>query len=105
MDNIAVELEMSLCMWRNTFNCDIFGEKGSIHISSLCKWGPSILTIRKRVLPSGIPNEKISELEIQDPTWGLEHEHFFNQIKNKHETDFTTDAWIANLLGEMESML
>ena len=53
-----IQLEMTLCMWKNHFSCDLIGEKGSAHISSLCKWGPSTLTIRKRKIPSGVPKEK-----------------------------------------------
>ena len=34
-------------MWKNSFNLDVIGEKGSAHINGLCKWGPSTLEIRK----------------------------------------------------------
>ena len=57
-NGIFIELEMSLLSWRNTFSCQIIGEKGSIHIDSLCKWGPSTFLLRKRKFPSGIPFEK-----------------------------------------------
>jgi len=50
-----LELEMTLLSWRNHFTCDVFGEKGSAHISSLCKWGPATFTKRARILPSGRP--------------------------------------------------
>jgi len=105
ISGVAVKFEMSLCMWRNSFFCDIIGDKGSAHISSLCKWGPSILTIRKRVLPSGKPVEEIRELEIPDPTWALEHEYFFAQILNGARTNFARDIWIAETLCEMEDYL
>ena len=36
-----LELEMTLLSWRNHFTCDVFAEKGSAHIRSLCKWGPT----------------------------------------------------------------
>ena len=105
LSGVAVELEMSLCMWRNSFFCDIIGDKGSAHISSLCKWGPSVLAIRKRVLPSGKPSEELRELEMPDPTWALEHEYFFTQILIGARTNFVTDIWIAETLGEMEVQL
>jgi predicted dehydrogenase len=105
LSGVAVKLEMSLCMWRNSFFCDIIGDKGSAHISSLCKWGPSVLTIRKRVLPSGKPTEELQELEIPDPTWELEHEYFFSQILSGAPTNFATDIWIAETLREMEVQL
>lgn len=102
---VAVIFEMSLCMWRNSFFSDLVGDKGSAHISSLCKWGPSVLTIRKRVLPSGKPLEELREVEMPDPTWALEHEYFFTQILNGAQTDFSTDIWISEALDQMEVQL
>lgn len=105
LKGVAIRFEMSLCMWRNSFYCDIIGDKGSAHISSLCKWGPSVLTIRKRVLPSGKPSEDLIELEMPDPTWALEHEYFFTEILNGAQTDFSTDIWIVETLRELETQL
>jgi predicted dehydrogenase len=105
LKNIVVQLEMSLCMWKNSFTCDIIGEKGSLHISSLCKWGPSILIQRDRILPSGKPNENFSELEMPDPTWIEEHNYFYNQIRKGSQTDFSTDYWISESLNELSGMM
>jgi predicted dehydrogenase len=52
-DKPTLEMEATLLSWRNTFSLDVYGELGSAHIHCLCKWGPSTLTIRKRILPSG----------------------------------------------------
>src|SRR5262249_2813780 len=71
-----IELEMTLLMWRNHFTCDILAERGSAHIESLCKWGPSLFTWRTRVLPSGRPSEQTSTLVQDDPTWAAEYAHF-----------------------------
>lgn len=105
MDDVAVELEMSLCMWKNTFTCDIVGEKGSLHMSSFCKWGPSILTHRERILPTGIPNEKTFKIEKKDPTWEKEHQYFFSQILNQNSTDLTTDIWISKNLRKFKELM
>jgi predicted dehydrogenase len=48
-----LELQGTLLSWRNSFTVDIVGEKGSIHVNGLCKWGAASLTVRRRVLPSG----------------------------------------------------
>ncbi len=72
----SIELEMTLLSWRNHFTCDLFAEKGSAHIESLCKWGPSKFTRRGRVLPSGRPDEESVVLVQSDPTWALEYAHF-----------------------------
>ncbi|MBY0430657.1 MAG: Gfo/Idh/MocA family oxidoreductase [Rhodospirillales bacterium] len=71
-----IELEMSLLSWRNHFTCDVYGSAGSAHIESLCKWGPSTFTLRRRVLPSGRPPEEALTLIQPDPTWELEYAHF-----------------------------
>src|SRR4029079_4990658 len=68
-----IELEMTLLMWRNHFTCDILAEKGTAHITSLCKWGPSSSIPRRRVLPSGRPPEETITLGQEDPTWEAEY--------------------------------
>ena len=65
----VVELEASLISWRNDFTFEVFGERGSAHINGLCKWGPSRLTVRRRVFPSGKPQEDVQVLECADPSW------------------------------------
>lgn len=77
----SITLEMSLLSWRNHFTCDLFAEKGSIHLSSLCKWGPASLTLRHRTLPSGRPKEEEFTLVQPDPTWEAEMHHFFRLCK------------------------
>jgi len=71
-----LQMEVSLLSWRNHFYADVTAEKGSAHIQSLCKWGPSSLTLRRRKLPSGRPNEQTETLVQSDPTWALEYAHF-----------------------------
>ena len=68
-----IELEMTLCMWRNHFTCDVIAEKGSAHIESLCKWGPSTFTHRKRIFPSGRPLKNRLDLfkKIQHGIWNM----------------------------------
>ena len=58
INRIIVDLEATLCMWKNSFQCDLIGSKGSIHLNSLTKWSKSHLIIRKRKFPSGYPKEK-----------------------------------------------
>ena len=53
LKNMQINLEMTYCMWRNSFKLDIIGNLGSIHMDCLCKWGPLKLILRKRVKPSG----------------------------------------------------
>lgn len=99
--NFRIELEMTLLMWRNHFTCDILAEKGSVHIESLCKWGPSTFTHRKRIMPSGRPAETQHTLVQPDPTWALEYDHFKQLIVNKHHTDLTWDAKLMGILATL----
>jgi predicted dehydrogenase len=93
-----IELEMTLLSWRNHYTCDVFGEKGSAHISSLCKWGPSTFTLRTRVLPSGRPLEEPVTLEQPDPTCALEYAHFKHLCESGARTDLSRDLWLQRTL-------
>lgn len=86
-----IELEMTLCMWRNHFTCDVLAENGSAHIESLCKWGPSTFTHRTRVMPSGRPCEYQTTLVESDPTWASEYSHFKKLVLGKSRTDLYQD--------------
>lgn len=93
-----LEFEMTLLSWRNHFTCDVFAEKGSAHISSLCKWGPSEFTHRVRVLPSGRPPEQAVILVQEDPTWALEYQHFKTLCAERRPTDLSNDIWLNRVL-------
>ena len=93
-----LEFEMTVLSWRNHFTCDVFAEKGSAHISSLCKWGPSKFTHRVRVLPSGRPPEQSVTLVQDDPTWALEYEHFKALCQERRPTDLSNDIWLNRTL-------
>lgn len=97
----VLELEMSLLSWRNDFTCDVYGERGSAHISSLCKWGPSTFTYRSRVLPSGRPPEEAVTLVQPDPTWALEYDHFKAICAARRGSNIGTDILINGWLAEL----
>ena len=97
-----IHLEVSLCKWRNSFRCDLVFEKGSLHIDSLCKWGPSKLTIRKRKFPSGKPHEINKIIICDDPTWIKEYKFFKKLIHKKQILDISKDLWINEVLKNVE---
>jgi scyllo-inositol 2-dehydrogenase (NADP+) len=97
----VLELEMSLLSWRNHFTCDVYGERGSAHIESLCKWGPSTFTVRQRVLPSGRPPERSAGLVQPDPTWAAEYVHFKSLCARGQVTDFAADRRISQVLERL----
>ena len=94
-----IELEMTLVSWKNHFTCDLFGEYGSVHIRSLCKWGPAKLTVHWRVFPGGPPKEEIETLTQEDPTWEKEHQHFKSLCIKNHKTDLSSDLWILQTIN------
>lgn len=96
-----IELEMTLCMWKNHFTCDILAEKGTAHIESLCKWGPTTFSHRLRVLPSGKPSEIPVTLVQEDPTWENEYNHFKNLISSGSITDLSNDLWLHKNLKRL----
>lgn len=83
-NKVKVYCEASLLSWKNKFTIDLYGKKGSIHMDGLCKWGTSLLTLRKRKYPSGVPLEKIKKINSKDPTWKKEH-YFFKNVLNYSE--------------------
>ena len=50
IDKITINLEMTLCMWKNSFNCDIIGSKGSLHMNSYVN-GATVYLHRKKEIP------------------------------------------------------
>jgi len=100
---VHIEIEMSLLSWRNHFVAEVYGEEGSAHIDSLCKWGPSTFTYRKRVLPSGRPPEESNTLVQADPTWKLEYEYFKRLCSDGHGSNIENDLIINKMLNKLSS--
>lgn len=96
-----LELEMTLLSWRNHFTCDLFAEHGTVHIDSLCKWGPATFTRRTRVLPSGRPSEETATLIEPDPTWTAEYAHFKRLCAARAPADLGNDRWLHRVLGRL----
>ncbi len=96
-----IELEMTLLMWRNHFTCDVLAEKGTAHISSLCKWGPSSFIRRTRVLPVGRPPETVETLTQDDPTWSAEYAHFRSLCARAAPADLANDLWLHRVLSRL----
>ncbi len=96
-----LEMEMTLLSWRNHFTADVYGEKGTAHIESLCKWGPSTFTRRSRVLPSGRPPEEAVTLVQADPTWALEYAHFKTLCAKGGGGNIDTDIKLNTMLNDL----
>ena len=97
---VLLQMEITLLSWRNHFYADVFAENGSAHIQSLCKWGPSSFTVRKRILPSGRPEEDTLTLIEPDPTWAIEYEDFKRRCASG-ESNIENDIFINRNLREI----
>jgi len=100
-----VILEISLLSWRNNFRAEVIGNEGSIHLESLCKWGPSQLILRDRKRPSGKPDEKITSLVCSDPTWESEYKHFGDLISKNDLGNLESNLKISNLFDKLREIL
>ena len=100
----VLALEGTLLSWRNTFGLDLFGEAGSIHVNGLCKWGPTSLIVRNRILPSGKPDEEVHPLEQKDPTWAAEYK-YFRDLCATGGTNISNDIWINGVLNKLSRTL
>jgi len=96
----VLNFEVTLLSWRNHHTTDVFAEKGSAHIESLCKWGPSTFTVRDRKLPSGRPDEDAVTLVQPDPTWAAEYAHF-KSLCARGESNIDNDMWINDTLADL----
>jgi predicted dehydrogenase len=95
-----LQMEVCLLSWRNHFYADVLAEKGSAHIQSLCKWGPSSFILRDRKLPSGRPDEQTVTLVQADPTWSLEYDHFIDLCR-RGESNIDNDIWLNGVLNSL----
>lgn len=102
---IKIQLEMTLCMWRNSFYCDLIGSKGSAHLNSLCKWSKSFFSHRLRRFPSGRPVERVSFFKKGDPTWGKEYIFFKNLIYKKNKTNYQNNLIINNCFLKLRKVI
>ena len=103
-----LQMEITLLSWRNHFYADIYAERGSAHIQSLCKWGPSSFVQRNRKLPSGRPEETCVTLTQSDPTWELEFEHFCRLCQDPAAAGYgnlENDIWISGVLADLSRQI
>ena len=105
INEIVIQLEMTLCMWKNSFSCDLIGSKGSVHLNSLCKWDKNYILFRKRKLPSGKPKESKISFRMQDPTWKLENKYFKDLIKISKKTNLKKDILLNSLFNKINSRI
>lgn len=89
-----IVIECSFLAWKNRWLIEVTGERGSIEMNGLTKWGPSELIVRRRRFPSGPPDEAVEVAGGPDPTWASELEHFESEVA-AGRTSRDNDVWIT----------
>lgn len=74
-DTITCMIHFSFVRWSNEFNLEITGEKGTIKVQSLPKWGIQQVMFQRRVFPAGIPETITMSFEV-DRSWVNEWQEF-----------------------------
>lgn len=95
------EIHFSLVRWKNDFELEITGSKGSIIVRSLTKWGTQTAILYERVYPSGVPNKTIFEY-VGDNTWEKECRDFYQRVKKK---DLTRNNEAVEMMNNVEKIL
>lgn len=94
-----IYLEASYLSWKNKFNLEIFGSKGSIIIKNLSKWGKVSFIFFKRKFPSGKPKEIIRKFNSVDRTFYLDILDFEKKIIQKKIQNLTADKIIFKFIN------
>jgi predicted dehydrogenase len=98
-----VVYEIGNVFWKNTFQIDVYGTAGSLHLDGLGKWGGARLVQRARVLPSGAPVETVETTGAGDVTWEADLAEFERRVAAREDSldnDWRIAGAIAGLLHE-----
>lgn len=92
-----IVIECSFLSWKNRWSIEVIGEKGSLHMEGLTKWGASELVTRRRRFPSSVPYETREVVEGRDPTWEADLGHFEDLVATGR-TSCENDWWISRTI-------
>ncbi len=95
-------IHFSLIRWRNDFQLEITGSKGSIVVDSLTKWGKQTLTYFERIYPSGFPNETIFTFK-NDKTWEIECREFYRRATENDLVLTNENMTIMSIIEEIKN--
>lgn len=95
-----VKLEFGTVVWRNTFEIDVFGRAGSLHMAGLAKWGATELVLRRRTYPSGAPVETRDILKQPDASWEADLAEFERRVRQR-ETSWEADWHVSSAIHSL----
>lgn len=97
----SVQIEVSFVEWKNTFRIDLYGERGSLHVDGLKKWGRSALVHRERILPSGAPHEAEFSYEGEDLSWN-DDLRAFEEAAAAGRTSIEEDWHLSQMIAALQ---
>jgi predicted dehydrogenase len=93
----ALVIECSFLAWKNRWRIEVTGERGALEMDGLTKWGGSELVLRRRRLPSGVPEEFREVAPGPDQTWAGDIEHF-EALVAAGRTSRDNDLWLSRTI-------
>ena len=93
----AVVIECSFLAWKNRWRIEVTGERGALEMDGLTKWGGSELIVRRRKLPSGVPDETREVIPGPDQTWAGDILHF-EELVAARKTSRDNDLWLSRTI-------
>lgn len=98
-DGLIGQVHFSLIRWRNEFQLEISGEKGTLEVINLPKWGKQEVRIHRRIYPSGVP-ELRTEFFEGDLSWGREWE-IFVKLAQERDLSRNEEGLVATRMAEL----
>jgi predicted dehydrogenase len=80
--SVPCMVHFSFVRWMNNFTLEITGDKGTIEVRNLPKWGTQQVVLHRRVFPAGIPQVHTSSFE-GDQSWKREWLEFSRCVRDR----------------------
>jgi scyllo-inositol 2-dehydrogenase (NADP+) len=93
----AVVIECSFLAWKNRWRIEVIGDRGALEMDGLTKWGGSELVVRRRQLPSGVPEETRDVIPGPDRTWAGDL-RYFEELVTARKTSRDNDLWLSRTI-------
>ena len=93
----AVVIECSFLAWKNRWRIEVTGDRGALEMDGLTKWDGSELIVRRRRLPSGVPEETREAVPGPDQTWAGDLRHF-ESLAVEGRTSRDNDLWLSRTI-------
>jgi scyllo-inositol 2-dehydrogenase (NADP+) len=93
----ALVIECSFLAWKNRWRIEVTGDRGQLEMDGLTKWGGSELIVRRRKLPSGVPDETREAIPGPDQTWAGDL-RYFEELARAGRTSRDNDLWISRTI-------